>query len=209
MHIKNQLFSFILAATLLISFSGCNSKPNEAVNSSSTIEQSFASEVSQKEESEESTTTEQENVLKSDTVGNISFTYRDDLEMKDIDGVEYIYYNDTSFFYVESAQIALGKEAINEADAKEFFTASEKTFNEGDWTNGKMITEIYKANFNGLDVWICEMEMDHVSGLKFINSTAVLYLDGILTSFTLISDIDSYQAYAIEFADTLTSISAV
>lgn len=209
MLFKKSLFSSLLVAILFISFAGCNSKPNETANNPSMNEESIESDVSPIEESEDSVSTEPEVGLKTDTVGNINFTYRDTLEVKEIEGVKYIYYNDSAFFYVDSAPITLENDVLDEAGASEFFTASEMSFNQGDWKNGKMVTDISNGNFNGVEVWICEIEMEHTSGMQFSNSTAVMYLDGVLTSFTLISDIESYQTSAVEFADTLTSLSAV
>lgn len=214
---KKRLPCIVAALLLLVSFCACGTPPASAppasVAPSSSAPQSLST-PSQAPGSSAATSAgtgvQSQEGFVTETVGNIRFSYQEGLETNLIDEVLYIYYNDTSFYFVESRPLALpGKETLEQTDAEEYFAAGEQSFNQGNWSDPRRVSEPASVNYNGLDIWLCEIEMNREPGTPFVGSMVVLYHDGMLTSVTMISDVDSYQTSAGAFADTLTTLAPV
>lgn len=198
MTIKKKTVAILTAMGLLLAITACTT-PETKPDPSSTPPQSGGS-----------SSVTPEKTLTTGTVGNIRFSYPDDLEVMMEDGTLYAYYDMAAFFFVDSFQVNADEgEVFNDASAKNFFDMAEQSFNEGNWVNGEIITDISTGQMNGIDVWVCEMQMERTTGGKFNASITIALSGDRIVTFTLISDSASYRSAVLEFSHTIKSMEAV
>lgn len=144
---------------------------------------------------------------RSDTIGNISFIYNEDVTVRDIGETRYYYFSDTAFFFAASESLNSGAKTAGLPEAQLFFKNAEDSLNEDVWSGCERISEIEKGVFNGVEVWMCEFQTNHsVTGIRFTCSSAFTFQNGLLTEFTLVAYPDSYETVVAEFAKTLASV---
>lgn len=200
--------SILMLAVLCSVFVSCQSntlpdtKPVESNSTTETIENSTVSEMPH--ENLENSLMEDNTVT--ETTGNIKFTYNDNVEKKSIDGENYYYYTDNSFFFVNSGELEEGVESVDQNYADVFFDGVLQTYQTGDWSNGTMVVPPTKTTQNGVDIWLTEIHTVHSSGENVINSTALMSQDGIVTAFWLITPEYEYVQPMTDFANMMKTI---